>query len=94
MVKAREVQVKRYDSLPITTNGQMRISELKRYCRLDEMSRKLLEKAFSKLGMSARAYHRILRVARTIADLAGSEHILSPHLTEAISYRRLDRSAH
>ena len=60
-------------------------------CRLKQSDSQFLESAMQKLGLSARAYHRILRVARTIADLVGSETIEMPHLTEALSYRRLDR---
>ena len=62
-----------------------------RHCRLAQRDAALLERAMEKLGLSARAYHRILKVARTIADLAGSETIVTAHLTEAIAYRRLDR---
>jgi len=64
--------------------------ELEEYCQLSESNYQLLEQAISRLGLSARAYHRILRVARTIADLANSEHIQTIHLSEAIGYRRLD----
>ncbi len=64
--------------------------ELEEYCQLSESNYQLLEQAISRLGLSARAYHRILRVARTIADLANSEHIETIHLSEAIGYRRLD----
>jgi magnesium chelatase family protein len=62
-------------------------------CRLSDADQRLLERAIEQLGLSARAYHRILKVARTIADLAGAERIETPHLAEAIGYRRLDRSA-
>jgi magnesium chelatase family protein len=72
-------------------NSQLDNRQLKKFCELDGDSRRLLENAISKLGLSARAYHRILKVARTIADLAGAEHIGHTHLTEAIGYRRLDR---
>jgi len=64
--------------------------EIEVHCKLSESNYQLLEQAISRLGLSARAYHRILKVARTIADLAGSEHIQTPHLSEAIGYRRLD----
>jgi magnesium chelatase family protein len=72
-------------------NHQLNSREIEKQCRLDQTNRLLLEQAIDKLGLSARASHRILRVARTIADLAGSEEIESAHLSEAISYRRLDR---
>ncbi len=67
--------------------------QIERVCRLNDSDAKLLEQAIERLGLSARAYHRILKVARTIADLAGSEAINTAHLSEAISYRRLDRRA-
>jgi magnesium chelatase family protein len=62
-----------------------------RYCGLGEEEKKLLETAMERLALSARAYHRIIKVARTIADLAGEEDISTPHLAEAIQYRSLDR---
>lgn len=72
-------------------NQELGNREVERYCRPDKAGRQLLEQAVERLGLSARAYHRILRVARTIADLADSEHIDMVHLSEAIAYRRLDR---
>ncbi len=72
-------------------NSQLDNRQIRRHCQLEAQSQQLLENAISKLGLSARAYHRILKVARTIADLAGEEHIGHAHLTEAIGYRRLDR---
>ena len=73
-------------------NSALGTREIERYCTLSEGDHRLLEQALERLGLSPRAYHRILKVARTIADLAGSETIKTPHLTEAISYRALDRS--
>jgi magnesium chelatase family protein len=72
-------------------NHRLTQREITRVCAVARPDAQLLEQAMEKLGLSARAYHRILKVARTIADLAGSETILTPHLTEAIGYRRLDR---
>jgi magnesium chelatase family protein len=65
--------------------------EIRRYCNVNEQAEKLLETAINKLGLSARAYSRVLKVARTIADLAGSSDIESAHIAETIQYRSLDR---
>ena len=67
-------------------------AEVNRHCTLDSAGRSLLEQAMQRLGLSARAYHRVLKVARTIADLAGAEAIGAAHLSEAVGYRRLDRA--
>ena len=69
----------------------MGAKEIKRYCAVKEDAKKLLETAINKLGLSARAYSRVLKVGRTIADLAGSENIEASHIAEAIQYRSLDR---
>ena len=73
-------------------NHQLNNREIEQHCALDNSKRTLLEQAIEKLGLSARASHRILRVARTIADLNGRDNIDTTHLSEAISYRRLDRN--
>ena len=73
------------------TNNAMSNKEIEKFCKLNTDDRQLLENAIEKLGLSARAWHRIIKLARTIADLANSEHITSIHLQEAIGYRRLDR---
>jgi magnesium chelatase family protein len=65
---------------------------IRRYCRIDPHSEATLESAMTRLGLSARAYDRILKVSRTIADLEGSKEILSAHVSEAVSYRSLDRT--
>ena len=65
---------------------------IKKFCPIDDASQKLLELAIDKFGLSARAYTRILKVARTIADLEGKENVEAPHLSEAIQYRSLDRN--
>ncbi|HEU4685977.1 MAG TPA: YifB family Mg chelatase-like AAA ATPase [Nitrospira sp.] len=91
VLKARERQSDRYHQDGIHTNAQLKPRLLKRYCGLDDSGRRLLEQAMSKLGLSARAHGRILRVARTIADLDGSEAIAPAHVAEAIQYRSLDR---
>jgi magnesium chelatase family protein len=71
----------------ITCNAEMRPAEVRQYCNLDEASRSLMKAAMSQLNLSARAYHRVLKLARTIADLAGSEAIQTAHLAEALQYR-------
>ena len=72
-------------------NAALSSREIERYCQLRDTDHRLLEQAMERLGLSPRAYHRILKVARTIADLAGSAGIQTMHLSEAISYRTLDR---
>ena len=88
--RAREVQTQRYTG-EIRTNSMLTGEDLKKYCELDQKGRKLMETAFTVMKMSARSYHRILRVARTVADLAGEEKIREEHLGEAIGYRMVDR---
>ncbi|HKE38353.1 MAG TPA: YifB family Mg chelatase-like AAA ATPase [Casimicrobiaceae bacterium] len=72
-------------------NGRLQSREVERYCSPDQPGEALLKSAFARLSLSARAYHRILKVARTVADLAAAERISAPHIAEAIGYRRLDR---
>lgn len=88
---ARGRQAARYQKDGIYSNAQLRPRHIKKYCGIDPTGQALMERAMSRLGLSARAYGRILRVARTIADLAGSDRIETPHLAEAIQYRNLDR---
>lgn len=89
--EARALQQERFASDGIYCNAQLRPRQIKKYCSLDEESKQLIELAMNKLGLSARAYNRILKVARTIADLSGQERIQPPHVSEAIQYRSLDR---
>ena len=91
VVGARERQAGRYRQDGIFTNGQLKPRLVKRYCGLDASGQDILEQSMVRLGLSARAHGRILRVARTIADLAGSERIEALHVAEAIQYRSLDR---
>lgn len=92
VIKAREIQAQRFANHPgIYCNAQMEAGLLHLYAQPNEAGLKLLRTAMTRLNLSARAYGRILKVARTIADLDNSEHITSIHLAEAISYRNLDR---
>ncbi|MDB9312250.1 YifB family Mg chelatase-like AAA ATPase [Spirulina sp. CS-785/01] len=89
---ARDRTLHRFRNTPqIHCNAEMTSRDLRQFCQLDQTSRTLLETAIRKLGLSARAMDRILKVARTIADLAGAEQIKSPHIAEAIQYRTIDR---
>ncbi len=92
VVAARRIQQERFRNKPkITCNARMGTRELKQHCALDEPTMELLKFAMSDLNLSARAYDRILKVARTIADLASSERITSDHVSEAVQLRTLDR---
>lgn len=88
---AREVQLNRYRDLGIHSNVELTPKLMEEYCRLDAESNEILKQSFEKLNLSARAYSKILKVARTIADLDGCEKIQKMHLIEAIQYRSLDR---
>jgi magnesium chelatase family protein len=85
--RARGVQRERFADTPLACNADMGPTEVRRICQLDEDGRSLVKAAMQQLGMSARAFHRILKLARTIADLADSERIETTHLAEAIQYR-------
>jgi magnesium chelatase family protein len=92
VIKAREIQIARFGSRPdLHANAQMSPQMVRDRCKISEAGQNLLKKAMEKLGLSARAYDRILKVSRTIADLAGSEDIQIEHLAEAIQFRSLDR---
>ena len=88
---ARTRQSMRYMEDGVHCNAQLKSRHVKKYCSIDSSGQELIERAMARLGLSARAYTRILRVARTIADLAGADRIETPHLAEAIQYRSLHR---
>lgn len=92
VIKARAIQLERFSGDGIFSNSAMSPTQIRRFCRLDADSENLLERAMLKQGLSARAHDRILKVARTIADLDARENIESKHLSEAINYRSLDRT--
>jgi magnesium chelatase family protein len=84
---ARDRQLERFAEMGIVCNAEMRVAEVRKFCKLDETGDNLVRAAMSQLNLSARAYHRVLKLARTIADLAGSEQIQTPHVAEALQYR-------
>ncbi len=90
---ARTIQLQRFEKRGIHANAQMGTKDIRRHCAVEKKGEGLLEVAINKLGLSARAYSRILKVGRTIADLEGSEGIQPAHISEAIQYRSLDRRA-
>jgi magnesium chelatase family protein len=85
--KARQIQRNRFNGSEIACNSEMRPGEIRKHCDLDDTGRHLMKAATTQMQLSARSYHRILKLARTIADLAGSESITPVHLAEAIQYR-------
>lgn len=91
VIRARQIQLKRFQEEGIFSNAHMKTKHLKKFCKLDEDSHSLLKNAMEKLGLSARAHSKIIKVARTIADLEGSENIKSYHIAEAIQYRSFER---
>lgn len=91
VLRAREVQAKRYAGTDITCNSQLAGDLLREVCRLQPDAQKLLRRAFERMGLSARAHDRVLKVSRTIADLDGSADICAEHVSEAVQYRSLDR---
>jgi len=90
---ARDRAHQRFQNTPLRCNAEIQSRHLKQWCHLDDATRSLLEAAIRKLGLSVRASDRILKVARTIADLAGDETLQTPHVAEAIQYRTIDRMA-
>jgi magnesium chelatase family protein len=90
--KARLLQKERYKNDPVNFNSRLESKELEKYCVMDKEGEELLKLAILELGISARAYDKILKISRTIADLDGKEIIEAHHVSEAISYRSLDRN--
>jgi magnesium chelatase family protein len=94
VVKAREIQIRRFKNVPgMFSNSNMQTKEIRKFCELNQDCENLLKTATAKLGLSARAYDRILKVGRTIADLAGQDKINTSHISEAVQYRSLDRNS-
>ena len=91
VVTARDAQKRRFQNERTTLNGRMTPRQIRRHCRLDPPAESLLKTAMEEMGLSARAHDKILRVARTIADLDTSDAITTNHLNEAVNYRMLDR---
>jgi magnesium chelatase family protein len=91
VMRARKIQDERFQESGIHTNARMGTRHIRKFCKIDEDSGRLLEKAMEKFGLSARAHARILKIARTIADLEGEAPLGSSHVAEAIQYRTLDR---
>jgi magnesium chelatase family protein len=90
--KAREIQSLRFQAMEkVNYNAQMSSKQIREFCKLDAVSKELLKTAMERLNLSARAYDRILKVSRTIADLEGATEVVSNHISEAIQYRSLDR---
>ena len=89
--KARKIQLERYKQYGIFSNSELTPNLSNIYCKLDLKSKEIIQNAFERLGLSARGYGRILKVARTIADLENKENIEAKHIAEAIQYRGLDR---
>ena len=92
VIRAREIQLGRFANERFFTNSRMANRHIERYCPLDQDGQALLRQAMDALGLSARAYNKVLKVARTIADLEGSDRVSVPHISEAINYRSLDRT--
>ena len=92
VVNARKHQARRFSAVRTNVNGKMKPPEIRRFCKLNKDAEELLKSAMEEMGLSARAHDKILRIGRTIADLADSETIAAEHLSEAINYRTLDRN--
>jgi magnesium chelatase family protein len=91
VIKARKIQEARFSGTKVYSNSMMGQKHIKKYCVLDKESRDILLRAVEKLSLSARAYDKVLKVSRTIADLEGCENIAVSHVAEAVQYRAMDR---
>lgn len=89
--KAKQIQIERYKKYQIYSNSELPTKLIEKYCKLDSKSKSLLQKVYNELGLSVRAHNKILKVARTIADLENKENIETKHIAEAIQYRSLDK---
>jgi len=92
VINAREKQLSRFRGEKLFSNAAMTPRMIRKHCQIDSASEQMLERAMTRQGLSARAYDRILKVSRTIADLEGAERIFSTHVSEAVGYRSLDRT--
>ena len=92
VVEARRIQQERFVADKVYSNAQMSVRQIRKHCGIDSGSKAMLESTMTRLGLSARAYDRILKVSRTLADLEGKERIEQQHVSEAIQYRTLDRN--
>lgn len=88
---ARDIQQKRYEGTEIWSNSMLGVKQIEKFCYLGNEEEKLMKQAFTSLGLTARTYHKVLKVARTIADMEGAGEIRMPHLKEAIGYRTVDK---
>jgi magnesium chelatase family protein len=91
VIQARQIQARRFEGLPIHSNAEMTPQQIRQHCYLDDAGQKLMQKAIQKMHLSARTFDRILRMSRTIADLAGADSIESTHIAEALQYRSIDK---